>query len=71
MRGKQKPKFRVGERVKTRSDFDGSWLYGNVLKIDIATGFITVGLEYHEHQCNYRKLSAKEIGPRPRGKGRK
>ena len=63
---KQKAKFRVGERVKTRSDFDGLWLYGNVLKIDMATGFITVGLEYHEHQCNYRA-----VGPRPREKGRK
>ena len=63
-----KAKFRVGERVKLRDDY-GVWLYGNVLSVGPKDPtYITVGLEYHMHQDNFRRLTKREIGPRPKVK---
>lgn len=63
-KNKRAPKFRVGERVKLRDDY-GAWLYGNVLSIDAEDRmFVTVGIEYHMHQGNFKKITARECGRR-------
>jgi len=75
MRGKQKAKFRVGQ-VVCCGDLPNGDYFMKIVEVSTEPNPSTNCFEYSDNtdwfqEIELRPLTAREIGPRPRGKGRK